>query len=169
MLSTEITIELKMVESGTPVTFRVKKMTLAHKCNLDQWLRMQYVHNAIKADIPLKDAEQEAAYLDIVNNCWFLPDQRRMARVLYELTSPKMSFSEFEDKFFSTKFSSMAAIGADGVFPPEVENLKYNNEQFATAFEFAATNPTTPPKKETPKEGATDENPQAKEPESTPN
>lgn len=147
MLGTEITIELKMVESGTPVSFRVKKMTLAHKCNLDQWLRMQYVHNAMKADIPLKEAEEEAAYLDIINNCWFMPDQRRMARVLYELTSPKMSFTEFEDKFFSTKFSTMAGV-SDGVFPPEVENLKYNNEQFATAFEFAATNPTMPPKKE---------------------
>lgn len=167
MLGTETTIELRMVDSGAPVQFKIKKMTLSHKCNLDQWLRMQYVHNAKQAGIPLKDAEQEAAYLDIINNSWFMPDQRRMARVLYELASPKMSFQEFEDTFFSTKFSAMAAIGADGEFPPEVENLKYNNEAFATAFEFAATNPTTPPKQAAPKETSSAGGQPAKEPVST--
>jgi len=152
MLSKEIEIELKNTATGTPKAFKVKKMTLANKCNLDQWVRLQYVHQARKNGIPLKEAEAEAEYLDIIENCWFLPEQRRQAIVMYELIQPSMTFSDFEQQFFSVNVDAMAGVKKeDGTteFSPQLQRLRENNEAFVEAFHFAAVNPTKSPKGET--------------------
>ena len=71
---------------------------------------------------------------------------------MYELIQTSMTFTDFEEQFFSVSVDSMAVVkNEDGTaeFSPQLQRLRENNEAFVEAFHFAAVNPTKPPMGET--------------------
>lgn len=139
MLKQKMDFTLVNTKTGAAFPLTVKPMTLGNKEDMDEWLRMVYIRKAFKNGDSIEQAEQEAERLDILSNCWFLSDNRRAARILYELSAPGMTWKEFLDAFFNLEVRSFTADDSE-----EVKRLKTNIDTFTDAYEFACKNPTIP-------------------------
>lgn len=141
MFKQEMDFVLVNVANGTPFPITVKAMTLGRKSDMDEWLRMTYIKRALCYGDSVAEAERAAERLDMIANSWFLSDNRRAARILFELGNPKMSWDEFENTFFNV---DVRLFDTEEDQPDEigVERLKKNIAVFTDAYEFACKNPT---------------------------
>lgn len=139
MLSTSKPLELKNLKTGDVYEIHVRPMTLAMKSNLDEWLRGMYLRRMTEMGEMTPELEKAAENLDIVSNNFFVSNTKTAPRILWEISRPKMVFTEFEKTFFDVSFWDMTEDES-----AVKTRFETNMRTFAEAFAYAVRDPTKP-------------------------
>lgn len=138
--------ELESVETGEVLALKVKAMRMKDKSALDEWLRVQYMRQAMDGGASVIEAEAQVAGLDCLSNQWFMASEKLMARIIWQLANPKMSYSDFYERYFDVPVGALSDVeGEDNLLGKRLLN---NIKTAGQAMEWACRNPTKP---ETPK------------------
>ena len=150
MITDKMDFELESVETGEVLTLKVKAMRMKDKSALDEWLRVQYMQKAMDSGSSVIEAEAQVAGLDCLSNQWFMSSEKLMARIIWQLASPKMSFNDFYEQYFDVPVGALANTedGENTMGKRLLDNVK----TIGKAIEWACRNPTRPenPKRESP-------------------
>lgn len=145
MFAEYIEVELVDLNSGAVTALKARPMTLTMKNNLDEWLRYRFMKFSQREWDDLKGEkrteamaiqEELASRLDVFLNNWFLPETDYLPRILWEVSTPGISYNEFVRKFFHITMPAFHGYGEEN------KRFSSNMEAVKKAVEFALRNPT---------------------------
>lgn len=143
MFATEMDYTLSAIETGSPVTFKAKKLDLKTTMELDEWFRRYLLLKLMREDG--LDHDQAVKYLGDTSffdktNPWGVPSKVRIVRFAWAVSGTQMSYADFFETFFNNKVGENTAR--------QLAIMEKNSDTASDVMTFSCLDPTQPPQPE---------------------